>query len=153
MSAEWRQDVMQKVAGHALGRGRDLRGVVEKRDQLERVCLRIRGLLIERGEMVREIEALRSARDISASQPHHHQQRRLEDVEERGGKGEMSMSSEMMEEQRDIFAESYESVGGDVGEAVRQTLSERSDSVAGSRLGEVEEEKVVKLVVRRASWS
>jgi len=134
MSAEWRAEMKR------LDRRRGDPRVTQE------CFLRIRVLLAEREEMLQEIEELRRAAALARS------------------RAEEDTNSEQMEEQYGRFAEVYESVGGDVGEAVRQTLSERSESSAGSRAGEAgsvndqdeeeeEGEVVAPVLTRRASWS
>lgn len=147
MSAEWRAEMKRLDKRRGDPHSSDAR--MFESGKLTSVSLRIRGLLAEKEEMLKEIKELRGAALLA----------------ERGmsrGRTEEDMRSEQSEEQFGRFAEVYESVGGDVGEAVRQTLSERGDSSrASSRAGEAgsvngeedEEEVVVPVLTRRASWS
>jgi len=141
MSAEWRAEMKRLDRWRGDPYSSDAR--LFEGGKLTSVSLRIRGLLAEKEQMLKEVEELRDAA-LTRS------------------RAEEDMNSGQMEEQYGRFAEVYESVGGDVGQAVRQTLSERSESSAGSRAGESgsvvdeeeeEEEVVVPVPIRRASWS
>ena len=150
MPAAWRQEIIMKYGRNA----EDIRILPRGIQELNGVCVRIRSLLAEREAMVRDIDALRQAVAAAyvVARPDGAAIHGASKIEEE------TSSQHMQVQQLGRFAEVYESVDGDVGEAVRQTLSERSESAAGSRADEVEsaneEERavVVSLPARRASW-